>query len=85
MLHKLYKQIMGTIINHDYPAIWPECLNTVLERLAPSQNGDEIHGCLLALEKIFAKYELEIETREVLEHIITKTIVVLQNLAGQML
>ncbi|EAS00014.1 importin-beta amine-terminal domain protein (macronuclear) [Tetrahymena thermophila SB210] len=82
---KVYKKILSIIINYDYPAVWPDLLETVINRLAPSQNMEEIQGCLFALEKLYQKYEFEIDNRAIMDHIINKSIVILQNLAGQMI
>lgn len=43
---------------------------------------EEIQGCLFALEKLYQKYEFEIDNRGLMDHIIKQSIVVIQNLAG---
>ncbi|EGR30486.1 hypothetical protein IMG5_130780 [Ichthyophthirius multifiliis] len=80
----LYKQIITKIINYDYPNEWPEILTNILTRLGSSQNFEEIHVCLITLQKIFKKYEVELESN-VLDHLLSKSIIIIQNLAGQLL
>lgn len=77
----VYKFMIGEIIKHDYPSAWPDCFDTVLSKLVGSKKIYEIQGCLIALEKIFEKYKLEIDNRQILEHIFTRSIVALLNLS----
>lgn len=78
-------ECVKSIVYADYPAEWPDILQTIVGYLG-SNDQNKIYGALLALRQLTRKYEFRVlEDREQMSHIVSTAFPTLLNLFQQLL